>query len=554
MVELMVALVVSAIVITGVMAFSSIQRGIASEQARQSKSTRDLDGSMWSLSQDINRAGLGFARSCSELRIWDGARNRLLNPGAIQVASNLDQRVVDPDTGESYWVLRDGIQAHWRSSGSTSLWGSGKKSSSSGSAADSLDIVLGDANFISATGLFELDGATWTSGELQSGKSAALRLKSVESQTGSAASGKLDSSNSGDLAAAQQLFVPGTFVMLMSKGQGDQAFRPHRQSQCVLLQITGSLTQGADGREWKLPISNKSKFNANLKELMGLPGVSTGYQPRKAKPGGTGGTGDWIPGALSQAMVVPLGYLRWSRYEIDYAKKGAPYLVRTDIIGIKEGKKNFSAGGVSYPSCSGNKCPGAQLRIPGKGDKPPRFAIAPMIEDMQVAVGCDGYSQASVDKRNASIADRHDPRVMWGPDSGFDETLHLPVANLRVDEASNLDDRSQDEWLGNADGETWAPDCVYYGTAESYKDRWAQLSSQNGKSTTGGPAFRMSPQVIRVSLVSRLTGKSSASKSDDLIPLEDRVAMTSFVPGYPVQIHTEKFAPNSLRWRDPAVP
>lgn len=558
MVELMVAMMVAGIVLTGIFSFASVQRGLASDHGRQVRAEQGLDGAMWSIGKDINQAGLGFARTCSELRIWDGERGRLLNPGAIQAPGAAVLNVVDKITKDPYWVLRDGIQAHWNSASKKSLTGVKKLSSYPDSAADSFDVIRGDGNFVASTGLFHVDTSSWKDGSLRSGSDAVLTLKSVTSSSGTSAVSRLDSSSEKDLAAVQQIFVPGNFVMIMARGNGDASFRAAQQRQCVLLQITGNVSAGGNRETWTLPIADSSKFNSDLPNLLGMSGAAAYYKPT-TRNGSIGGTGDWEPGVLDDAVVVPLGLLRWSRYEIDYTQAENPYLVRSDIIGVHRGDGSFSSGSVSYPSCPDKKCPAPKLRLPGLDDKIPRYAIAPMIEDMQVATGCDGYSQAAVDARKAQINDPHSTMMIPGPDAGFDELDKASSANLKVDEAKDFDGRSIDEWLGNAVGETWAPDCVFYGTGQTYAEAWNQMSfGLGGSESAGGVAFRHSPQVIRVSLVARQDGKGVASpggdRIDELKPLEDRGAIKSFVSGYLTQTRTERFSPPNLRWRDPAIP
>lgn len=547
MIELMVAMMVAGIVLTGVFSFAAIQRGMASEHGRQIRAEQGLDGAMWAMGKDIEQAGLGFVRTCTELRVWDQKRERLLNPGAIQAYGALTSLVAkDELTKEPFWVLRDGLQAHWLSDGKASLVGTTKRSSAHDSAADSFDVIRGDGNFVASTGLFYVDTTDWKNGSLSSGANASLALKSVASSTGTTALGQLDSTQSQDLAAAQQIFVPGSFVLVMAKGNHDSAFRAAQQSQCILLQVTGNLGSGGDAQSWTLPISNASSFNANLTELLGMSGAKAYYKPT-AKNNADGGSGDWEPGSFDSALIVPLGFLRWSRYEIDYSIAKAPYLVRSDIIGARRGDGFFSSGAVNYPRCPDKKCPMPKLRLPGLDDKIPRYAIAPMIEDMQVATGCDGYSKASVDAYVTRLNDPHSTMTIPPPDFGFDETDKGAEANLKVDEATSFDGRSSDEWLGNAAQESWAPDCVFYGTGETYSAHW------------GGLGFRHSPQTIRVSLVARQSGKGVASpggatSTTKLPPLEDRGTMNAFAPGFMTQTRTERFAPPNLRWRDPAMP
>src|SRR5690606_15496956 len=94
------------------------------------------------------------------------------------------------------------------------------------------------------------------------------------------------------------------------------------------------------------------------------------------------------------SSIIPLGRLRWSRYEIDYTTPTMPYLVRYDIIGYRPGIDPGNLGGVDYPHCIAGECPAPQLHLPGSGNPPAAVAIGPLIEDMQVAVGCDGYTIA----------------------------------------------------------------------------------------------------------------------------------------------------------------
>src|SRR5688572_17018297 len=71
LIELMVAMVVSAIVMVGIFAFSSIQRSTVTIHTRNVRIQQALEGAMWTLGQDVQQAGMGFARLCSELRVYD---------------------------------------------------------------------------------------------------------------------------------------------------------------------------------------------------------------------------------------------------------------------------------------------------------------------------------------------------------------------------------------------------------------------------------------------------------------------------------------------------
>lgn len=559
MIELMVAMVVAGIVLTGIFSFAAIQRGVAGEHASQNRAAQGLDGAMWSMGQDINQAGLGFVRTCSELRVWDAQGQRLLNPGAIQDSAQLNTVALDALTKEPFWVLRDGLQAHWHSASLTSLTGTALSSAADDSASDSFDLILGEGSFVAASGVFSVDTASWRDGSLVTSPSAKLKLKSATDATGSTSLGKMSSLIPDDLAAAQQIFVPGSFVMVMAKGNNDSAFRVTQQSQCILLQVTGNLVSAGAPETWHLPISSDSGFNANLTELLGLPGASAKYAPR-ARNGSTGGTGDWEPGAFAQAWVVPLGMLRWSRYEVDYQQAKHPVLVRSDIIGVRRSDPTFSSGSVSYSACPDKKCPAPVLRLPGGSETPPRYAIAPMIEDMQVATGCDGYTLASVEDQNKKINDPHSPMMIPPPDTGYEETDKRSVANLMVDEAADFAGRPQDEWIGNAVDESWGPDCVYHGTGQIYAQEWNALSYRSGGSpANNAPAFRHSPQQLRVSLVARQEEKGIASPGGSemttkLSALEDRGPLPAFAPGEMFQVRSEAFSPPNLRWRDPSMP
>src|SRR5690606_17014011 len=124
--------------------------------------------------------------------------------------------------------------------------------------------------------------------------------------------------------------------------------------------------------------------------------------------------------------------------------------------------------------------------------QPPRVAIGPMIEDMQVAAGCDGWAADSVPVVN---------NLMPAPDPGFEEKgpASGPLANAanrKVDERDgDDDDRGNDEWVGNAT-ELWAPDCVSWGTAERNATEWATNGPPS--ESQAAPGFRLSPQVVRV--------------------------------------------------------
>jgi hypothetical protein len=311
------------------------------------------------------------------------------------------------------------------------------------------------------------------------------------------------------------------------------------------LQVTDDVIAGGSSLDFRIPIGNQSGFNANLNMLLG--------DGRPDKAAGT----DWDPGlggagtdAASGSVVVPLGGLRWSRYEIDYSlptdasQARLPYLIRSEFISWVTGDPQV-AGDMPYPQCaSGVQCRLPQLHLPDPAAplSQVRVAVGPMIEDMQVAVGCDGWVGGT-----------------FAPDVGFGEIGYEPAgpANQTVDEWAN--NKRRDEWLGNAVQEEFAPDCVFYGTGELRAAAWA---------TTGppaeigvGPGFRMSPQTIRVTLLAKpetITNDISPSASPDpfynrLFPIEDRPETAPVAGAREYQTLTETFTPRNLRWRNPQM-
>jgi hypothetical protein len=123
-------------------------------------------------------------------------------------------------------------------------------------------------------------------------------------------------------------------------------------------------------------------------------------------------------------------------------------------------------------------------------------------------------------------------------------------ANARVDEwATN---RGNDEWLGNAVTEQWAADCVYYGTGEFRAATWE--SSGPPSEQRIGPGFRMSPQMVRVTIVGKSANDSAFEDAPQvLFPIEDRPEVTSTVPGREYYSVSETFSPPNLRWRNPSM-
>lgn len=546
LIELMVAMVVSGIVLMGIFAFSSIQKGTADFHRRQVRIQQALEGSMYTISRDVRMAGLGFGRMCTEVRIWDPAQNRLINPGSED--TTLSNVVVDPVTQEPYWVLRDGIQAHWRSTGAVSIDGSANTSASPTSAADSFDVMLGERNYTQTLGMFKLSADAYG---LSSSGNQALEVKTV-----AAGPAALDNGNSDHVTAVRQMMPPGSFVLITraTAGAGDP-FRPQLRGQCALVQVTDDIKASGGGasNEWEIPIGNSSGFNKSLQDLFGDEPDDCNGNPCK----------DWQPATnlkAGVASVIPVGHLRWSRYEIDYSVPERPYLVRSDFIGWQQGDPTVAVQ-EDYPDCD-NKCNLPQLHLPSaQGDPLPRVAIGPMIEDMQVAVGCDGFTATSAATLTA------DTGVVYpNPDTTptdfeevGDEANNQP--NKFVDEWTA--DKTRDEWLGNAASENWAPDCVYYGTGEEFSGAAGGASwHADGPASEqqNGPGFRMSPQTIRITLLAKSETIAAVDTTDDnqvlfnkLMAIEDRPQMDTIARGRESLTMTERFSPRNLRWRDPLL-
>jgi len=519
LIELMVAVVVSSIVVLGIFAFASIQRATVTIHERNIRVQQALEGAMWSVAQDVQLAGMGYARLCSELRVWDAETDRLINPGGV-ANPTVGTVVTDQDTGEPYWVLRDGLQAHWQSVDGTMT---GLTSALLAHPSDSFDVIVADATYTEAAGVFRLD------------QTLANGAPDLVLQTGTLLN------NGTDLAEVQQMFPPGSFV-IVTRSPSFISVRPEAQGQCLLLQVTGSVAADPDNTNlWRIPIGVTSGFNENIGGLLDDPGGAVVCD---------GCVDDWEPAAdnfagAAGSVVVPLGRLRWSRYEIDYTVPEVPYLVRSDIIGYQVGVDPAGLGdGVQYPGCEVGGCTAAQLHLPGSAAPPIAIAIGPMIEDMQVAVGCDGYTVgATGNQRPVS--------PLAPPEVGFaevDSPANPGIADRRITEVVAA--RGSDEWLGNGLNEVWAPDCVYHGTAEYNAAAWLTVEGANPP-----PSYRMSPQTIRITLVasSEFVEEAGGLGTDQLPAVEDRPALTS-----PVGIRqrfslTERFSPKNLRWRDPAV-
>lgn len=535
LIELMVALVVSGIVVLGIFAFSSIQQTTAGMHQRNVRVQQALEGAMWSMASDVRQAGLGFARSCSELRVWDATTGRLINPGGSTEPATA---AIDPVTNQAYWVLRDGIQAHWMSNGAAGFDGGVGSSAAAGSAADSFDVVLADSAYLNTYGVFELTEPVASANAYVSVRTSAL----------------LDNTNPAHLAQVRQLFPPGTFFVVNRPPPTDHSnpMRPEALGQCALLQITSDVeADPADPQGWRLPVDGAlSGFNADLDGLMADNNGVINDTP--ACPAEVPFCDDWNPERDNdnRANVMPLGRLRWSRYEIDYTVATMPYLVRYDLIGYQNGVDPGNLGvGTDYPFCDAGQCAAPQLHLPGSNSPPTAVAIGPMIEDMQVAVGCDGYTIAAAGAAAMGAVPPPDPGYEEvGPSGGA-----VPnTPNLTVDENASGAQRDLDEWLGNAQIEQWAPDCVWHGTAEYNRDLW---EAQEGAGNPP-PPFRMSPQSIRITLVgsSEFPEEAGGLSVLQVLAVEDRAPLASMVGARQRFTITERFTPENLRWRDPAIP
>jgi prepilin-type N-terminal cleavage/methylation domain-containing protein len=543
LIELMMALLVSAIVLMGVFSFATIQKDTANMQQRHVLLHQALEGSMHSMGTDLRMAGLGFGRQCSEIRVYSEAEAKLINPGAV-IDDNLGDVFTDQVTTEPYWVLRDGVQAHWRSGadvGANDMPGTSATSASPTSAADSFDVFRGELNLAPGSGLFKI-----TALPIATGGGAFISFTSSD---------LLDSGDNLQLAAVRQMFAPGSFVLVVPVSAA-QSYVSESQSQCALVQITGEVNPGGGGTNWELPVGDNSSFNVNLETLLGLNDFAMPDDATASAVGNKNGTpfgADWDPANFDQLELVPLGRVRWSRYEIDYTVADRPMLVRSDIIGWRDGDQTVATTG-DYPGCTGGACRMPRLYLPSNNAQPPRVAIGPMIEDMQVAVGCDGWSSLSEPVTN---------NLVPTPDFGFEEIgpISGPLAGLpnrKVDERAGEDnDRANDEWLGNASGELWAPDCVSWGTAERNAIEWASLGP--GFETAAGPGFRMSPQIVRVTLLAKPDTLAGGGDSvtdafyNQLVAIEDRPTMDTAVGNREYRTLTERFQIRNGHWRDPAL-
>jgi prepilin-type N-terminal cleavage/methylation domain-containing protein len=545
LVELMIAMVVSSIVVLGIFAFSTIQQHTSDIHERHVRVQRALEGAMWSISQDMQGAGMGWTRYCTELRVWDDENDVIINPGAITDPTSPLDTQLDDRTGEPYWVLRDGIQVFWHSAPGDSLAGSTNDSSADqDSAADAFDVFISEANYVESIGVF---GTTMTDIDTAGG--------TVTVTTNST------TLPAGELEEVQQMFPPGSFIIVGRDARGRLPVHPTRQGQCVLLQVTSDVTSAGAGR-WTIPTGTLSGFNEDLSSLFADDGFDnpdcwSGCGAPDDDGSGNDGCGtseldrvrcdDWRGDSSDFDFVVPLGRVRWSRYEIDYTIPAQPYLVRYDLIDAQSDDNTITPS-ETYPSCDAT-CPMPQLHLfESDSDGPEAVAIGPMVEDLQVAAGCDGYN--TVNAGNAIFQ-------IPNPDNGFDEMVQYAEPDGVIDEQTAASgSRDTDEWVGNAQSEVWAPDCVYWGTAEYRKDDWETWYLDTTNFPPGAaPSFRLHPQRVRVTLTasSEFAEESGSLAQLQLPPIEDRAAIDSPVGVRTRFSLTESFTPPNLRWRDPSI-
>ena len=526
LIEIMVAIVISGLVLVGVFAFSGIARTSAADFRRDVRIQQSLEGSMEAMGQDVRLSGLGFVQLCDEIRIMDVASNRVLNPSAqtqAQIASGDVPR--DGTTGEAFWVLRDGFQAHWRSenTGTTAnlLGDPGKPTSAApGNHADSFDVIHGEPGYVSAMGAFRL-AATAGANQLNVG----ISPTGANSMVGGDAV---------DLAELRQLFPPGSFVLLAPDAAVADLGNESARGQCLLRQITADVTWA--GNTILLPTAPASNINANYSTFV----AGLGWAPN--------------PGTV----VVPLGRLTWSRYEVDYTLPARPYLVRQDIIGHLPTDPVHTPL-ITYPTCGinagsgGAECQIPQIHVRGaagsNNEEGPRTPIAPMIEDMQVAVGCDGWS-AAVDSVPAPLAGYAE----IGGKLGLANDLK---PNTRVDEYAMSDERGTDEWLGNALTELSAPSCVFWGTGYDRAADWVAGGLASETAQTGN--HKMSPQIVRITLLGKIetqrrgTNPGDASYFNMVRSIEDRDDVLPVAGAREYHTITERFQLRNVVYRPPGL-
>ncbi|PRQ03077.1 hypothetical protein ENSA5_18080 [Enhygromyxa salina] len=96
-----------------------------------------------------------------------------------------------------------------------------------------------------------------------------------------------------------------------------------------------------------------------------------------------------------------------------------------------------------------------------------------------------------------------------------------------------------------------------WGTGERNAVEWA--ASGPGFETESAPGFRMSPQVVRVTLLAKpdtMAGGADAVVDafyNELVAIEDRPTMDSAVGSREYRTLTERFRVRNSHWRDPAL-
>jgi len=286
-------------------------------------------------------------------------------------------------------------------------------------------------------------------------------------------------------------------------------------------------------------------------------------------------------------MLVPLGRVRWVRYELDYTLPATPYLVRYDFIDAQPGEALPAMA--PYPGCTGGGCPFPMLHLPDSRIGPVAVSIAPMVEDLQIAVGCDGWADPATwppDLPAPYAAGQEGSPDIWNggplgppipavPDRGTETGPRVGFGNRIIDEYTGPN-AAVDEWYGNHidDQAAPGPDCVWYGPAASSPaappppgQGYADWRIASGASGPGVPVFQISPQALRVSLIGAAEFGSVLVRSTDVagvgIPttmlpaLEDRDPVHYLSTAVAPREHfvvTERFVPANLRYRDPRVP
>ena len=366
----------------------------------------------------------------------------------------------------------------------------------------------------------------------------------------------LDNGNNLQLQAVRQMFAPGSFVLVVPV-TGSDLYITEKQSQCALVQVTGEVQAGGWPHHVELADRrHDSQFNANLQAL--LPGGWLGdARATPILPRSTSKTGLAVRRRLGPRPLTAT--TSWSR---SAARAGLATRSTTPSPPVRCWSAPTSSAGVEgdptanttndYPGCTGGSCRMPTLYLPSAQTQPPRVAIGPMIEDMQVAVGCDGWGPDSDPVVNGLV-----PLA----DPGFEEKAPSdgPLANLanrKIDERNgDANDRGNDEWVGNAN-ELWAPDCVTWGTGERNAQQWAT----NGPASESqvAPGFRLSPQVVRVTLLAKPDTMAGGSDVTDafftkLVAIEDRPTMDSVAGDREYRTLTERFSIHNAHWRDPAM-